>query len=56
MKEKKPVLLDLKVSFIRKNNPSVPPISTLIYIDGDWWLTRLVFEDKPGYEAQYDNL
>ena len=56
MKEKKPVLLDLKVSFIRKNNPSVPPISTLIYIDGDWWLTRLAFEVKLGYEVQYDYL
>ena len=56
LKEKKPVLLNLKLSFIRKNNPSVPPISALIYISGGWWLTKLAVEDKLGYEVQYDSL
>ena len=28
----------------------------LICIYGGWWLRRLVFEEKLGYEAQYDNL
>ena len=45
-----------KETSIRKPNPSVPPISTLICIYGGWWIRRLVFEDKLDSEAQYDNL
>ena len=46
--------VDFKKFFIRKYNPSVPGINTLICIYGGWCLRRLVFEDKLGYEAQYD--
>ena len=44
------------MTYLRKYNPSATPISTLICIYGVWWQKRLVFEDKPGSEAQYDNL
>ena len=46
----------LKISPIRKQNPSVSSFSALICIYGGCWLRNLVFGDKLCSEAQYDNL
>ena len=47
--------MNSKIVFFLKYNPSASTSITLIYLYSGWWEWRLIFEDKLGYEACYDN-